>query len=237
MKKKPKLSVIVIAKSQNEMRPLLDLLQKQTYDNFEIITSTKGTIPEAWNDAIAKASGDFFVFTESDARPVNNNWLSEIAMHVKSRCIIKGIEIRPTDFNLCNTVFDASIFKNNGFKFDESFPICEDSELFARLRKNGFILSFVEAFPVIHIQKISWKNTLKRAFKQGLLYAKIVHMHGLENIDNINTRSFTNNRYRISPVSNRIREIVHNILVMLGVVLGLIIYSPLRIKKENTSGR
>ena len=59
-------------------------LTSQTYKDFEFVGSAKGTIPEAWNDAISRAKGDYFVFTETDARPLNNRWLEEINQKINN---------------------------------------------------------------------------------------------------------------------------------------------------------
>ena len=51
----PNISVISIAKDEEELTGLKEALSRQTYKDFEFIISTKGTIPEARNDAISKA--------------------------------------------------------------------------------------------------------------------------------------------------------------------------------------
>lgn len=224
----PKLSVITIAKKVEELENLIKSLEKQTFKDYEIIISTKGTLPEAWNDAVSRASGEFLVFTESDATPLNNFWLEEIAKFAKKNTVIKGLEIRPTDFDLCNLVCDASIFRKE--KFDESFQVAEDSELFARLRKKGVQIEFINSFPVIHIQKQSWKKTLSRSFKYGTYYIKIIYMHGKNNLDDINTRNFKGNY--IHPVINRIRIITENVLLLIGLLFGAMYYLPLLIKRK-----
>lgn len=220
------ISVISIAKNENDLKDLKETLSRQTFKNFEFISSTKGTIPEAWNDAISRATGEFLVFTESDAMPLNEFWLEEISNHLKKGVVIKGLEIMPTNLNMCNLVGDASIFKGN--KFDETFPVCEDSELFSRLRKKGIKIDQFNGFPVIHTPSISWKKTLSRAFVYGKLHMKILYQYGLENIDNINTQKL--NRSKINPISNRIRIIAENILFLFGLLFGSIYYLPQLIK-------
>jgi glycosyltransferase involved in cell wall biosynthesis len=226
----PKISVISIAKRESDFERLSKSLDKQTFRDFELVTSTRGTIPEAWNDAISRAKGEILVFVESDAFPVSNNWLEEIVKHAKKNAVLKGLEINPTDLNLCNLVCDASIFKN--IRFDESFKVREDTELFARLRKMGVEVGFVNAFPVVHIPTRTWRKTLSRALRSGMYYVKIIYMHGRKNIDDINTQNFQSNY--INPISNRLRIIVENILILLGLPLGAIIYLPLLLKRKLT---
>ena len=193
-----------------------------------MVTSTKGTIPEAWNDAISKAKGEFYVFTESDAFPLNERWLEEISEFATKDVFLKGLEINPTDFNLCNLVCDSSIFRTT--RFDESLPTGEDTELFARLRKTGMKLKHVNAFPVIHAPRQTWKKTLSRAFRNGMYFMKIIYLHGKPNVDSDNTRNLQTDY--INPISNRIRIITENILVLLGLVTGAVRFSPIVLRRK-----
>jgi glycosyltransferase involved in cell wall biosynthesis len=224
----PKISVISIAKKNSDFERLCKVLEEQTFRDFELVTSTKGSIPEAWNDAISRARGEILVFVESDAFPLSNNWLEEIVKHAKKNAVLKGLEINPADLNLCNLVCDASIFKN--VRFDESFKVREDTELFARLRRMGVEVGFVNAFPVVHVPARTWRKTLSRALRSGMYYVKIVYMHGRKNIDDINTQNFKSNY--IHPISNRLRIIVENVLVLMGLVVGAIIYIPILIRRK-----
>ncbi len=223
-----KISVISIAKKESEFEQLRKALANQTFKDFEFVTSTKSTIPEAWNDAISKVNGEIIVFTESDALPLTDGWLEEIVKNAKNGTVLKGLEIKPTDLDLCNLVCDASILKR--IKFDESFQIAEDVELFARLRKMGAEIRFVNAFPVIHAPSQTWKKTLSRGLKLGMNFTKIIYLHGRNNIDDINTRNFEGNH--INPISNRIRIIVDNMLVLLGLFFGSIRYLPILVKRK-----
>ena len=223
----PKLSVISIARREDEFQPLRSALAKQSFRDFEFVTSTKRSIPEAWNDAISKSRGDFLVFTESDAVPLNDHWLDEIAAAARQGCVMKGLEIRPSDPNLSNLVCDARIFQR--IRFDESFQVCEDTELFARLRKMGTSLEFVNAFPVVHVPSGTWRKTLSRALRIGMYFMKIIYLHGRANIDDVNTRNFQRNS--IPPISNRFRVILENLLVLFGLLIGAILYFPISLRR------
>lgn len=224
----PKVSVISIAKHEAEFERLKKALEMQTFKDFEFITSSKGSIPEAWNDALSRAKGEIIVFIESDAFPLNERWLEEIVANFRKGAVLKGLEINPTSLNLCNLVCDAEIFKK--VRFDESFKCTEDTELFARLRKMGVEVGFVNAFPVVHVPSRTWRKTLSRSFRSGMYFMKIIYMHGKENIDNINTQNFKSNY--IHPISNRLRIIVENVLVLLGLLVGAIVYIPILIKRK-----
>jgi GT2 family glycosyltransferase len=227
----PKLSIISIAKNDGEFRSLRTALANQTFRDFEFLTSTKPSIPEAWNDATAKAKGEFLVFTESDALPFDNCWLEDIVAHAKEGCVLKGLEIVPYGLNLCNLVCDASILRQ--IRFDETFKICEDTELFARLRKNGVNIEYASSFPVIHSRAETWKKTLSRGVRKGMYLVKIDYLYG--NARDISARNFE--RSRLHPVSNRLRIIVEQALVLLGFVVGSVRYSPILIKRRLTQNR
>lgn len=132
-----KVSVILIAKKEEELKQVVAELEKQDYPNFEIVTSYGHSIPKDWNKAIEKASGDILIFTESDARPLHKTWISEFVKELKPNEILKGAEIRNTPMNMCCTAVYADVAKK--FKFDESmvYGCGEDTEWFIKLRRAG----------------------------------------------------------------------------------------------------
>jgi hypothetical protein len=223
----PKISVISIAKNDRDLDKLKYYLSRQTFKDFEFVYSNKGSIPEAWNDAISKANGQLFVFTESDAMPLRNDWLEEINTHIWKNRIIKGLEINPTSLDMCNLAGDGKIFRN--IKFDEEFQVAEDTELFARLKKTGIPIEQLNAFPVIHAPTYSWRKTVSRSFLYGLLMTKILYLHGEKNLDNVNTTNIQTSH--MNPISNRIRIILENVLFLAGLTLGAIIYIPIYLRK------
>jgi glycosyltransferase involved in cell wall biosynthesis len=225
-----KISVISIAKRETDFEKLKEALAKQTFKDFEFITSTKRTIPQAWNDALSKAKGEIIVFTETDAIPLNNNWLDEIVLHAKKGTILKGLEIKPTDLDLCNLVCDADVIK--GMTFDESFRICEDTEFFVQSRKKGIIIQFINAFPVLHAPSKSWRKTLLRAPLFGMNHIKIMYMYGRNYIEDVNTRNFKGNC--INPISNRLRIITENLLILAGLFIGALRYLPILVRRKLT---
>lgn len=129
---------------------------------------------------------------------------------------------------MCNLVSDSSIFKEN--KFDESFPVAEDSELFARLKAKNIEVKQVSDFPVIHHPSVSWQKTISRAFIYGFLQMKIIYSHRRSNVETVNTRNVETKR--INPISNRIRIIVENILFLVGLLFGSIFYIPMLIRNK-----
>ena len=220
--KHPKISVISIALRDVEFEPLRRALSQQTYRDFEFVTSTKGNRAEALNDAILKAQGEFLLFIESDALPLNQNWLEDLSRLARKGSLVKGIEIRPFGLNLSNLICDADVFGKQ--KFNESFSTNEDTEMFARLRSLGIPIEFADVAPVVHSPWRDWRETLTRALRDGMIYAWIAYKYGVRNLDSVNTQYRGTNK--INPISNRLRTIVENLLVLAGIAIGSIVYLP-----------
>jgi glycosyltransferase involved in cell wall biosynthesis len=214
-----RISVVTICKTDEEVEPLIKILKDQTFRDFEFIYSTKPSIPEAWNDAISKTKGDYIVFTETDVIPLDNNWLSEIVENIYSGCIIKGGEINISPLNMCNLVVDRTILEK--FKFDERFKIAEDTEFFARISDKGYRIDQLNNFPVIHYQTKSWKKTIPRSWKYGILMAKIINSYSANTVINNNKLS-SRIKNQEHPISVRIRTIFENVLFLTGLFVGMI---------------
>lgn len=224
----PRVSIISIAKNVDEFEKLKKALERQTFKDFEFITSTKGSIPEAWNDALSRAKGEIIVFIESDAFPLNERWLEEIVQNWRKGAVLKGLEINPTYLNLSNLVCDAEICKK--MRFDESFKSVEDTEYFVRLKRMGVEIGFVNAFPVVHVSSRTWRKTLSRSLRNGMYYVKLIYMYGKDAIDVMTAQNFKSNY--IHPILNRLRIIVENLLVLLGLFIGMIYYLPVLVKRK-----
>lgn len=214
----PKVSVISIAIKQEEFDVLLRILADQTYRNYEFIGEAGGTIPEAWNRAIARARGEVLVFTETDAVPVDEHWLEELVSSIPDeRTVIKGLEVTGLPLDLSNMAAHRSVFE--GQRFDESFRWSEDTELFCRLEKAGVQFVQIERAPVIHLRKTTKKRYIQRAFSYGLYWAKLRHQYpGCE--------------VEISGFGEIVKMLIKYALNLAGLLIGTIIYFPLRFRNE-----
>jgi GT2 family glycosyltransferase len=168
--------VIVIAKERGECAGIEEALARQTYREFEIVTEIGGTIPEAWNRAVSRARGQFLVFTETDARPLHDDWLQQLldAM-TDDTAMVKGLEINETPWNLCNTIVRREALV--GIAFDESFLCAEDTELFSRLQNLGYQLEKRPVAPVMHSFDPSTPKAMSRAFRYGVNWMRIRHRY------------------------------------------------------------
>jgi GT2 family glycosyltransferase len=230
-KRGPKFSVVAIAKTDNELIPLRQALSQQTFEDYEFVTSTKGNIPEAWNDALSRARGEFYIFMESDALPLDETWLEAVSKFAKKGVVLKGLEVRPFDLNMSNLICDSEILKNQNF--DERLSSGEDTEMFARLRSLGVPIGIVRAAPVIHLPSETWGKTLRRAFRNGMVFSLIVYKYGRKNLDSVNSKYGAQDR--INPISNRLRLIAENALVLIGLVCGSVAYLPVFLARSKRS--
>ena len=201
----PRISVVVIAREREECAGIERALARQSYRDFEIVTEIGGTIPEAWNRAISRARGQFLIFTETDARPLDDDWLQQLLDEMTGdAAMVKGLEINQTPWNLCNTIVRREVF--DGIEFDESFLCAEDTELFSRLQSQGFRLEKKPVAPVMHSFDPSSPKALSRAFRYGVNWMRIRH------------------RYRepVEPVpfSWLFRRLMITILQILGMIAG-----------------
>ncbi len=124
----PKVSVISIALVEDQLRPLRERLETQTFRDFEFVGEVGGTIPEAWNRAIQRARGEILVFIETDAIPVNERWLEDLVGNIPDeRTIVKGLEVTGSTWDMANLAAYRRVFEK--IKFDQNFQWSEDTEL------------------------------------------------------------------------------------------------------------
>jgi hypothetical protein len=218
---KPKISVVSIAKDMGDLEHLALCLEKQTFDDFEFVYSIGGSIPEAWNEAISRAKGDYLLFTESDAKPISEDWIKQAWENRRKDSVVKGLEIVPTDLNMCNLMCDRGIF--DSVRFQEDYMICEDTELFARLKKKGIDITRSSSFPVVHQSHASFRKTIVRAPFQGFYSVKIMRNHGKENISTLENQ-WPHLHGVMHPILNRLRIIIDNTLFLLGIFGGGAVY-------------
>lgn len=230
----PEVSVVSIAKKESDLENLKRALKKQTFKNFEFIYSTKKSMPQAWNNAISRARGKIIVVTETDALPLNKKWLEDMVKAVKKhnrgdtkkKTIIRGIEITPLPWCWCNFASYASVLKKN--KLNKTYPIAEDTELFARLRKLGYKGKELPIAPVIHNQNRSISKLIKRNFLYGMLLVRIQMKYGQTGFKTTFKGNFQ--KSSLSFLKRELGIILSKIMFFIGAIIGLIIYFPSRKK-------
>ncbi len=218
------ISVITIAKNERELEPLKKVLKKQTFKNFEFVTSTKKGIPQAMNDAVSKAKGEIIVVTESDALPLTNRWLEEMVKAVKQfnkgdvdkKTLVRGIEVAPLPWCWCNFACYSKVLKNN--RINESYPMAEDTELFVRLKKMGYRGLELPIAPVFHKRqnKGFWKS-IRNSFVYGDLMTRINLKYGEINFNSEKKQS-------VNIFERELGIILSRISFLLGALIGFLNY-------------
>ncbi|MBN2203312.1 MAG: glycosyltransferase [Candidatus Aenigmarchaeota archaeon] len=230
----PQVSVVTIARNERDLRKLKEALKKQTFKDFELVYSTKKGIPQAMNDAISKAKGEIIVITETDAMPMTNTWLEEMVNAVKKenrndkkkRTLVRGIEVTPSTWDWSNFAAYANVMKEN--KLDESFPIAEDTELYARLRKRGYKGVELPIAPVLHERSNSVSKMIRNNFLYGILLVKIQMKYGQAGFKSNFKGSGKKNAF--SLLKRELGLIVSKIGFLLGTLIGAVLYYPTRKK-------
>jgi GT2 family glycosyltransferase len=194
------------------MEPLREALSRQTFRDFEFVGEAGGTIPEAWNRAIARARGEILVFTETDASPVDERWLEQLVDSLPDEnTIVKGLEISGAPWDMANLAAHRSVFADA--RFDESFLWAEDTELFCRLKQQGCRLLRVDTAPVIHRHKLGSKRMTRRAFRYGVYMARLRLMYGNDGVE-------------IADVGHASAMFLRALLNLAGLAWGYLLYWP-----------
>lgn len=210
----PKVSVIVIALREEETQAIRKSLAEQTFQDFELVVELGGTAPQAWNRALDRAQGDIVVFTETDAQPVTQNWLQELVDSVPDDAtVVKGLEVTGQPWDLANLACYRSVIGD--LRFEEKFPLGEDTDMFGRLRQRGIRFLQVPTAPVIHLQKWTNKRTIRRAFRYGLYHARMRLRYG--------------DVVEIAGVEYAFKRLVGAVLNLLGALVGYLLYWPERL--------
>jgi glycosyltransferase involved in cell wall biosynthesis len=231
----PTISVVTIALEEKEVKILEKKLSDQTYQDFEIVYSTKEGIPEAWNAAVSKASGSIIMFTETDAEPVSDRWLQHIAseVNVDDEKVIKFGEFGGGQaFDLGNTVVPRRVMER--YEFDETFSVAEDNEIFARMDVDGVVFENRNKVPVFH-KPTPMEQHLERGFDYGQYSMKCFYRYGRIGPSSrsplvSNDRNTGSLPAPIQFITSKLKSIVISILISLlfylGVLYGAVRYLP-----------
>ncbi len=211
-----KYSILVTAKRLSELRELLESIEEMEFEandfevvavveeidtrfspNFRLICKKidKKGIAAGRNEGIKIASGDIFVFTDSDCR-VPKNWLSTLEkynedaiagnarLHYKTKFgkyvsfigypaggnlgFEKVFEVNgkyAAQLSTCNAAIKGEIARK--LKFDESLMGSEDKDISIRLIENGYKIRYAKDWYVIHPSKDYINEFAKWMFNRG----------------------------------------------------------------------
>ena len=119
--------------------------------------------------------------------------------------------------DLSNLAAHRNAFENR--RFDEDFKWAEDTELFCRLKRDGYLFKQLDNAPVIHLQKAASKRYIRRAFQYGLYWARLKHRYS-DPVDLANIRQAG-------------KTMLAAFLNLCGLFLGTILYFPERRKRKS----
>jgi glycosyltransferase involved in cell wall biosynthesis len=206
----PRISVVSIALSENELDRLETLLEQQTYDDFEFVPVVGDlSIPEAWNEGIRRAEGDIIAFTESDVE-VPESWLEIIAEKFDDgEDFAMGYEVQlpQNHHSMSSTAIRADWAAET--PFDEQLSVTEDTEWFARLMdKYGFRIEKSREIPIVFHYKD--RSKYKWALYHGIHRAEIWldYEYGGKSATGV--------------TSKRLNRILTEILTLIGQGIGLL---------------
>jgi len=217
------ISVVLIAKHKDELTSVLNDLQRQSCDKFEVVTVFGSmTVSQAWNKGITKATGDIILFTESDCS-LPYDWVETLSNLVELKGFAMGSEIITTsrEWSMSNVGIKADIARKE--HMDERFTIGEDTEWFERIAKRGFSLQRLPRPIVYHHRNKLGMHRFKQAFLSGKNRILIMLKH-------VNPQM---NLRRI--VLSRVYHISYETTILIGAIWGIIRYSyliPIKLLKQ-----
>ena len=224
-----KVSVVTISKDKNGLDIVKKRLEKQKFKDFEFVGSTKGNIPESWNDAIDRSRGEIIVFTETDAVPLSENWLGELVKNLEKynkndpekKTIVKGLEVRSNMWDLCNTACYSEVFKK--IKFNENFERVEDTEFFTRLKNHNYKGVQLTCAPVLHWKETKFLTRIKNEFKGSYYRVMVLLKYGHTGFESLEFSSNSKNKI-LSAFYRELTNIFCGISHILGAFFGFISY-------------
>lgn len=182
-------SVVVIARSQEEVDKTIQILKKQTYPKKEFCTSTAPGFAAAYQEAMDKVSGDIVVFTETDCVPLNENWLADLVASVKPDTIVHGLTITDTTPNMSNLALPAAVAKK--FPRNTDYAAAEDTEWILRMQAAGIKYEQLSGPVVYHLRPFVRTSLVERAYQYGRDWVRLSRKYGYIDVKDLELRAST----------------------------------------------
>jgi len=173
-----KVSIVFAAKTDKEAQELINILDKQEHDyDIEYCYSTEGGIAEAVNKSLDMATGKYVLFTETDARPVDNFWIKNMVESAEKNKFIKALEVNHQTLNWCSTICHREDLKDE--RINENYTVAEDTEFFLRLKhKHGMEFKTTNNAVIKHNRPFENEKAISRAYIYGRNTAKLIKRYG-----------------------------------------------------------
>jgi len=153
--------------------------------------------------------------------PLQKTWLEEMVKAVEiynkndpeKKTVIRGIEAALLPWCFCNFGCFSEVLKK--YRLNEKFPIAEDTDLFSRLRRDGYNGLELPIAPVLHKRRYKgFIKTIKLHYTYGKLLTIIKQKYGF--ID------FNNNEKGSSLLKRELTIIFSRIFYLIGAIIGFL---------------
>jgi glycosyltransferase involved in cell wall biosynthesis len=183
----PRVSLILIAKTEAEIEAKKTLLQRQSYPLVEFCTSTLPGFAPAFQDAMDKATGDILVFTETDCTPLHEHWLAELVAAVEPDTVVHGLTVTDSTPNMANTALPAAVAKR--FPRNPDFDSAEDTEWFLRMERAGIRYKQLNNAIVFHTRPFVRTALRDRAYRYGRDWVRLSRAYGYVTVEALRERA------------------------------------------------
>lgn len=177
----PKISLVMIAKTRQEIDKKKADLSTQTIPPDEYCTSTLPRVRDAWAEAFGKVTGDVIVVTETDTLVTSDTFIEELIRAVRPGQIVKGLEVNFIYENFANIAFEAALIKAHPLPAD--MDLAEDTDWYWACRDAGITINRIMGATVIHHRGVATKKMLDRAYNYGRVHVQLMkkyHYHPLD---------------------------------------------------------
>ena len=171
----PKVSLILIARTREEVDAACAKLREQDYPNVEFCTSTAEGFARAYQDALDQVTGEIVVFTETDCTPLSPHWLSELVAEVRPNEVVHGLTVTDATPNMANTACYAEVARR--FPRNLDYGPAEDTEWLLRMQDAGVGYRQVHQAAVFHSRPFVRQRMKERAYQYGWDWSRLIRRY------------------------------------------------------------
>lgn len=177
------ISVVTIAKSQEEIDGKISEFKGQAVYPDEFCTSTNPSLVEAWPEALAKVTGDIVVITETDAHIIDAHFIEELAANVRPDTIVKGLEINHFWENFANVCCRAELLRK--YPVTTEYSLGQDTDWYERCKRAGVKVRQMRGAAVIHDRGFATHKQLSRAYEYGRVNVRLIRLYGFYDLSKL----------------------------------------------------
>ncbi|RLI97821.1 MAG: hypothetical protein DRO99_02330 [Candidatus Aenigmatarchaeota archaeon] len=196
--KRPKLTVFIPLRNDENVVRLIKDLERQSYKDFEVIVidDTKEPInvksgkldlkyahieqvPTGvkFNMGADMARGEMILLMDSDAYPYDKDFLKKMVSNYKKGLVLSSVQIR-TDkpfANFSGCLIPTELFRK--IRVDPDTVLHYDTDWNFKLKRAGIPVRQVRDAMIVHNQRKDWRTRMKRARTYGKGWARLACAH------------------------------------------------------------